>query len=85
MGAKYDSTHYDDAKDKYEQLAKKYEGKSNFKRAITNKICQSFIEEKKEQINSLLEHSLVGGSNPKNYMELMPEPEYTLLNNKENI
>ena len=26
MGAKYDTTHYDDAKDKYEQLAKKYEG-----------------------------------------------------------
>ena len=71
---------------KQKQLAKKSsKGKSNFKRAITNKICQSFIEEKKEQINSLLEHSLVGGSNPKNYMELMPEPEYTLLNNKENI
>ena len=61
-----------------------FRGRDNFKRAFTNKICQSFIEEKKDQINSLLGQDMLGGSsNQKNYFEMAPEPEYTLLNNKE--
>lgn len=61
-----------------------FRGRDNFKRAFTNKICQSFIEEKKDQINSLLGQDMLGGSsNHKNYFEMAPEPEYTLLNNKE--
>ena len=33
MGAKYDTTHYDDAKNKYEELAKKYEGLAGINQA----------------------------------------------------
>ena len=47
MGAKYDTTHYDDAKDKYEQLAKKYEGIAGINQARAQRkevILQKLLE-----------------------------------------